>query len=73
MIIIIHFLNNSFSQCDRISFSHILREANFLVGALATVAHIDSAQIWEHSLPSSTYPTFNLHYSGVECPRGSSV
>ena len=62
------------SQCDQIRFSHVLREANFLADALAAVGHVDGTQVWEHSLPSSTYQAFNLDCSGARCPpRGSSL
>lgn len=61
------------SQCDQIRFSHVLREANFLADALAAVGHVDGTQVWEHSLPSSTYQAFILDCSGVGRPRGSSL
>lgn len=38
------------SRCDQIRFSHILREANFLVDALVAIGHVDGVQVWEHSL-----------------------
>ena len=38
---------------------------------IVVVGHVDGAQVSEHSLPNSTYQTFNLDYSGVEYSRSS--
>lgn len=66
----IRWLANRFS---RISFEHILREANFVVDVVAAAGQSCGLCSWTNSLPLSAANVLRFHLLGVGCVRGFSL
>lgn len=55
---------------EKISFTHVFGETNFMVDALTNLDHsIEGFRFWENSFPFNVLPVFNFDQFGVECPR----
>lgn len=57
------------TYCAQITFTYVLREANFLADATTKLSHNHDTQVWEQTLLPSPIQAYHLDQLGVGCPR----